>query len=147
MESIIILKTVFIFILLWGLAAAFLVFRPRVSFVWKMAAFLLFFFYVWFFREEILSGYRAFVEDWYGTLIVFAKEIVFLVFYLLFVFWPVSLIIIFYKADDIGAENLLKFMVIFTLVVWILIAVFVFHRQGADSLLRTRIPAFLPFLQ
>lgn len=147
MESIIILKTVFIFIVLWGIAVAFLVFRPRVSFVWKIAAIMLYLFYIWFFREEIVTGYTSFVGAWYETLVLFLKEIVFLMFYLLFVFWPVTLVIIFYKADDIGAEFLLKFMVVFTLVVWIVIAVYSFHKRGVDAFLYNKIVDIIPFLK
>ncbi len=147
MESIIILKTVFIFIVLWGLAAAFLIFRPRVSFIWKIAAIMLYAFYVWYFREDIMSGYGSFTQDWFGTLILFAKEIMFLMFYLLFVFWPISLVIIFYKADDLGAQNLLKFMVIYTLIVWVIITIYAFNKKVIDSTLYETLTGWIPFIQ
>jgi hypothetical protein len=146
-EQEVILKSLFFFVSLWGLATAFLIFRPRVSFLWKIAAIMLFLFYIWVFREEILNGYNALVNDWYGSIVIFAKEMLALVFYLMFIFWPLSLIIIFYKADDIGAENLLKFMVVFTLMLWIVIGVYSFQKQGLDTFLDKTVKDILPFIK
>lgn len=144
MEKAIIIKSIFLFICLWGFSLVFLWFRPRIEPFWKIIATLIYLFYIWFFFTEINAGYNAFMADWYNTLIHFLKEILSLVFVNLFFFWPVSLILIFYKANDMGAEKLLKFLCILTLILWIFFLIYVFYNKGIDSFLFQKLKEMVP---
>ena len=129
---------------LWGLAILFLWFRPRVEIFWKIIATLILVFYVWFFWKELNEGYTSFIQNWYAITIDFIKEIIVLVFVNLFFLWPLALIIIFYKADEIGAEKLLKFMCIVTLVLWIIFVLYVYYDQGIDKFLYEKLKKVIP---
>ncbi|HPB82861.1 MAG TPA: hypothetical protein PK200_12560, partial [Spirochaetota bacterium] len=120
MENTLLIKSIFMFITLWGFTVAFLWFRPRLEIFWKVVATLIYVFYVWFFFEEIKSGYNSFTSLWFDVTVYFIKELLALVFVNLFFLWPLALLVIFYKVNDIGAEKLLKFMCILTLVLWII---------------------------
>ncbi|MBN1499270.1 MAG: hypothetical protein JW982_03900 [Spirochaetes bacterium] len=145
MEQNIILKSISIFIFLWSISIVFLWFRPKIEFFWKIiaTAILLLFFY--FFKKEIMAGYAAFTADWYNALITFLREILLLLFYNLFIFWPLALIIIFYKADDIGAERLLKFMCVFTLMLCVVILGYVYYKEGVDRFIYEKLIDVIPF--
>ena len=120
MEKAILIKSIFMFISIWGFTVMFLWFRPKIELFWKIAATLIFIFYVWFFYNEISTGYSAFMAGWYNMTMNFIKELLSLVFVNLFFLWPIALIIIFYKANDMGAEKLLKFMCVLTIILWII---------------------------
>jgi hypothetical protein len=145
MEKALILKSVAIFVLLWGIAAIFLWFRPKIEIFWKIVASILFIFYVWFFYEEIIRGFSAIRADWYPVVITFLKELLVLVFVNLFFLWPVVLVVVFYKADDIGAERLLKFMCVFTVVVWIVLVAYAFYDKKIDTFLYDKLKSSIPF--
>lgn len=145
MESIIILQSLHIFILIWAISAVLLLFRPRISLVWKVAALLLLLFYIWFFKEEIYKAIVLLKTDWFTSLVTFLKEFLFLLFYLLFIFWPLALVVVFYHSDDIGAERLLRFMVILTLVVWVCIISYVFLKKGIDQFIYQKLIKLVPF--
>jgi hypothetical protein len=144
MDKILIIKSIFFFITLWGFTLAFLWFRPRVEIFWKIVATILFLFYVWFFWEEIMKGYHSFTLSWYNVLVDFLKELVALVFVNLFFLWPLTLIIIFYKADEMGAERLLKFMCVLTLVLWVIFVIYVYHDKGIDKFLYQNLKEMVP---
>lgn len=144
MDKALLIKSIFIFMALWGFALAFLWFRPRVELFWKLLASIIFLFYVWFFYDEFSAGYRSFLLDWYDVTIYFIKELVALVFVNLFFLWPVSLVIIFYKAGDMGAERLLKFMCILTLVLWIIFVIYVYYSKGIDQFLFDNLKKMVP---
>jgi len=133
MSETIIIKSIFVFIVIWGLSTVLLWFRPRIEIFWKIISLLIFVFYIWFFFDEINSGFTAFTANWYKTTIDFLKELITLVFGNLFFLWPLALIIIFYKADDMGAEKLLKFMCILTLVLWLVFIVYYYFNTGIDK--------------
>ena len=132
------------FITLWGFTVVFLWFRPRLEFFWKTVATLIFIFYVWFFYDELLLGYRAFYAAWAEVSVYFIRELLTLVFINLFLFWPLALIIIFYKANDIGAEKLLKFMCILTIVLWIIFIIYVYFNQGVNLHLIDKFKKIVP---
>ncbi len=144
MDKALLVKSVFIFVAIWGFTVAFMWFRPRIEAFWKIIATLIFVFYVWFFWENLNSGYALFVQNWYTVLIDFLKELVALVFVNLFLFWPLALIILFYKSDDIGAERLLKFMCILTLALWIVFVAYVYYEKGIDSFFYEKLKEFIP---
>jgi hypothetical protein len=144
MDKALLIKSIFIFVSLWGLAVAFLWFRPRLELFWKIIATLIFAFYLWFFWEEINRGYGSFVLNWYTVTVDFFKELVSLVFVNLFFLWPLALIIIFYKADEMGAEKLLKFMCILTVVLWILFVLYVYYDKGIDRFLYQKLKEMIP---
>lgn len=129
------IKSVFLFIIFWGIGVGMLWFRPRIEIVWKIIATVIFLFYIWFFFDEISSGYAAFSAGWYNFVVNFLKELISLVFVNLFFIWPVALIIIFYKADAIGAEKLLRFLCVLTLAIWIVFIVYDFFNRGVDDFL------------
>ena len=145
MEKALIIKSISIFIFVWGVAVTFLWFRPRIEIFWKMIATALFLFYVWFFYDEVYKGFTAIQADWYPVILSFFRELLVLVFVNLFFLWPVLLFVIFYKADDMGAELLLKFMCVFTVVVWIGFVVYVLYDKKIDVYLYEKIRSFIPF--
>ncbi|GEM_PF-206210 len=144
MEKALLVKSIFFFIALWGLATAFLWFRPRIEFFWKIVATLIFGFYVWFFWKEINSGYASFAGDWYPVTIDFLKELTALAFVNLFFFWPLALVIVFYKADEMGAERLLKMMCLLTLLLWVVFVGYVYYDKGIDKFLYENLRKMIP---
>jgi hypothetical protein len=145
MEKTLILNSISVFVLIWGIAAAFLWFRPRIEIFWKLIATILFIFYVWFFYDEISKGFVTLKADWYPVVITFLKELMVLVFVNLFFLWPVVLVVIFYKSDDIGAEKLLKFMCVFTVIIWIALVGYSFYDKNIDTFLYEKLKTFIPF--
>lgn len=131
MESdILMIKSVFIFFIFWGLAMLLLWFRPKIEIFWKIIATLIFAFHVWFFLSELKSGLIAFQNDWYVSILDFIKDFISIIFASMFIIWPLSILVIFYKANDIGAEKLLKFLCILTLLLWITFIIFFFFNEG-----------------
>jgi hypothetical protein len=131
MESgILMIKSVFIFFCFWGLAMLLLWFRPKIDFFWKLIATIIFVFYIWFFFSELKTGFTAFKNDWYISILDFIKDFITIIFASMFIIWPVSIVIIFYKANDMGAEKLLKFLCILTLLLWIIFIIYFFFNEG-----------------
>ena len=129
---------------LWSLATLLLWFRPRVEIFWKLVATLILAFHGWFFFEDITAGLSTFTAAWYTSLFEFVKESAILLFINLFYLWPVILVVIFYKADDIGAEKLLKFICLLTLVLWILFLVYLHFSKGIDSFFYENLKKMIP---
>jgi hypothetical protein len=144
MENAILVKSIFMFVSLWGFTVLFLWFRPRLEVFWKIVASLIFLFYVWFFWDELNRGYGAFHAAWFEVTVYFLRELLALVFVNLFLFWPVALVIVFYKANDIGAEKMLKFMCILTIILWIIFIIYVYHSQGVDRFLFEKLKQMVP---
>lgn len=144
MEKPLLIKSIFMFISLWGLGLIFLWIRRRIEIFWKLFATLILIFYIWFFHEEIRDGYDSFRSGWYTSIIDFLKELIAIIFTNLFLLWPLILIHIFYKADDIGAEKLLKFMCIITLILWVIFVIYVFYNRGIDEFLYENLKKMVP---
>ncbi|HOD14144.1 MAG TPA: hypothetical protein PK307_16200 [Spirochaetota bacterium] len=138
------IKSVFLFIIFWGIGIGMLWFRPRIEIVWKIIATIILVFYIWFFFDEISSGYAAFSAGWYNFVVNFLKELISLVYVNLFFIWPVALILIFYKADAIGAERLLRFLCVLTLVIWIVFIVYDFFNRGIDDFMINKLKEMVP---
>jgi len=145
MEKTLILKSAPIFIFLWGFGIVFLWYRPRIEIFWKIIATILFAFYVWFFHEEITRGFAAIKADWFVIILSFLKDLLSLAFVSLFLLWPLLLMVIFYKSDDISAENLLKVICIITVVVWILFVAYVMYDKKIDPFLFDKVRSYIPF--
>jgi cytosine/uracil/thiamine/allantoin permease len=122
----------------------FLWFRPRLELFWKIVATLIFIFYVWFFWDELSRGYNAFQAAWFDVTMHFLKELLSLVFVNLFLFWPIALLLIFYKADEVGAERLLKFMCVLTIVLWIIFVIYAYYHRGIDVFLFEKLKKMVP---
>lgn len=144
MSESLLIKSVFLFVAFWGIGISMLWFRPRVEIIWKVIATVILLFYIWFFFEEIRGGYTAFASDWYGFSLNFLKELLALVFVNLFFIWPLSLVIIFYKADAIGAEKLLKFLCVLTLVLWMVFILYFFFSKGIDDFMLKNFKEMIP---
>ena len=144
MENALLIKSIFLFMSIWGFTVIFLWFRPRIEIFWKTVATLIFIFYVWFFWDELSRGYGAFYAAWYDVTVYFIRELLALVFVNLFLFWPLALILVFYKANEIGAEKLLKFMCILTIVLWIVFIVYVYFNQGIDRFMFEKLKQMVP---
>lgn len=144
MENTLLIKSIFMFISIWGFTVAFLWFRPRIEIFWKIVTTLIFLFYVWFFYEEISKGFNSFSAAWFDVIVYFIKELLALVFVNLFFLWPLALLIVFYKANDVGAEKLLKFMCILTLILWVVFLVYVYFNQGIDEFLFEKLKKMVP---
>ncbi len=142
--SILMIKSTFLIFCLWAIAIIMLWFRPRIEIFWKIIATVIFAFYVWFFHEELVKGYGQFIAQWYTAVLAFLKELLSIVFVTMFIIWPVSLVLIFYKANDMGAERLLKFLCILTLVLWIVFIIYYFFSEGIDSFLYEDLKKLIP---
>jgi hypothetical protein len=147
MNEALIIKSVFIFVSVWGIGIVMLWFRPRIEIFWKIIATLIFGFYIWFFLDEILRGLGTFKSEWYVASLQFLKEFITLVFVNMFFFWPLALILIFYKADDIGAEKLLKFLCLLTLILWIVFVIYFYFSSGIDKYLYENLKKIIPDAQ
>ena len=147
MNETLIIKSVFIFISIWGIGIIMLWFRPRIEIFWKIIATLIFGFYIWFFFDEIVLGLNTFRSEWYLSSLQFLKELITLVFVNMFFFWPLVLILIFYKADEIGAERLLKFVCILTLILWIIFVLYFYFSTGIDKYLYENLKKMIPHAQ
>jgi hypothetical protein len=148
MNEALIIKSVFIFVSIWGVGIVMLWFRPRLEIFWKIIATLIFGFYIWFFLDEIISGLNIFAGgEWYIASLQFLKEFITLLFVNMFFFWPLVLILIFYKADDIGAEKLLKFLCILTLLLWIVFIIYFYFSSGIDKYLYENLKKIIPDAQ
>jgi cytosine/uracil/thiamine/allantoin permease len=75
------------------------------------------------------------------------KELSALVFVNLFFIWPLALFIIFYKSDAVGAEKLLKFLCVLTLVLWVIFIVYFFFSKGIDHFLFQDLKKMVPDAQ
>ncbi|MCU0848085.1 MAG: hypothetical protein MUD12_09385 [Spirochaetes bacterium] len=144
MNEAFLIKSIFLFISLWGIGLIFVWCRPKIDIFWKVVSSLIFAFYVWFFYDEINSGFNNFSAAWYPVTVMFLRELVALVFVNLFFFWPVAMAVVFYKSDELGAERLLKFISILTLVLWFVFVVYFFFSKGIDKFLFDSLKKMIP---
>ena len=144
MNDILMIKSIFLFMVVWGLAVILVWFRARIEWIWKIIATLILGFYIWFFFAEIELAFIALKTQWYFSVLEFFKELFTLVFTNLFFFWPLALIIIFFKVDEMGAENLLKFMCILSLVLWIIFGIYYYLHTDIDKFLFENFKNMLP---
>ncbi|MCP4137328.1 MAG: hypothetical protein GY754_40550 [bacterium] len=147
MNEILIARSILIFMFFWAIGIVLLWFRPRIEIFWKIVATLILALYAWFFIDEILKGFDAFLAGWYVHLLDFVIEFLTLVFMCLFFIWPISLMLIFYKVDDIGSERLLKFISVLTLVLWILFILYYYYNSGIDKFLFEKLRRLIPNAQ
>jgi hypothetical protein len=149
MDKPLIIKSVFMFVCLWSIGIMLLWFRHSVETFWKIVATLILGFYIWFFFEEISKGYASFMgaEGWQSATIHFLKELTAIIYSTLFFLWPLSLIIIFYKSDDLGAQRLLKFMCIVTLVIWIIYVIYAYYDKGLNEFIDKNLKQIFPKLK
>lgn len=143
-NDIFMIKSIFLFFSVWGLTVLLLWFRPRIELFWKLIATLIFFFYVWFFFNEVTTGFAAFKAGWYLSVIEFLKELLIIFFAGMFIIWPLALIIIFYKANDIGAEKLLRFLCLLTIILWIVFIIYFFFSSGIEKFFYENLKHMIP---
>ena len=132
-DNILILKSVFLFFSIWGITILLLWIRPKIELFWKLVATLIFIFYVWFFFDVLSRSFASFKAEWYISIIEFLREILIIVFAGMLIIWPVTLIIIFYKANDIGSEKLLRFICLLTIISWIAFIIYAFFSPGIEN--------------
>ncbi len=144
MKDVIIIKSIFLFASIWGLSLFLMWFRPRIEIFWKISATVLYAFYGWFFYSEIVNGFREFMSSWYLSFLAFFKELFILVFVNLFFLWPVALVLVYFKADEIGAEKLLRFMCLLTIALWIIFVLYYYFSSGIDSFLLEKLKEMVP---
>lgn len=143
-NDVLMLKSIFLFFTVWGITVIMLWFRPRIELFWKLIATLIFIFYVWFFFSEVSSGFYSFKAGWYISIIDFFKELLIIVFAGMFIIWPLALVIIFYKAGDIGAEKMLRFLCLLTIVLWIVFIVYFFFSNGIEKFFYENLRQMIP---
>ena len=144
MKDIIIIRSIFLFMCVWGITCLLVWFRPRIELFWKIVATAIFAFYLWFFWDEILRDFSAFKITWYTSFLTFGKDLLTLVFANFFMFWPLTLIVVFYKADDIGAEKVLKFICLLTLVLWLVFVVYFYFDKGINTFFNATLKKMIP---
>lgn len=143
-NDILMIKSVFMFFIFWGIAVLMLWFRPRIELFWKLIASLIFIFYIWFFFGELSAGIASFKAGWYISIVEFLKEMLIIVFAGMFIIWPLALIIIFYKANDIGAEKLLRFLCLLTIALWIVFIIYFFFSKGIEKFFYETLKQMIP---
>ncbi|MFH0976822.1 MAG: hypothetical protein V1874_13640 [Spirochaetota bacterium] len=146
MDKPILIKSIFMFIGLWTIGIMLLWFRRNIEIFWKIVATLILGFYIWFFFEEISKGYASFIgaTAWHKVAINFLTELTAIIFTNLFFLWPLSLVIVFYKSDEVGAGRLLKFMCIVTLILWVIFIVYVFYDKGLNEFIHKNLKQIFP---
>lgn len=142
--SILMIKSTFLVFCFWALSIVLLWFRPRIEIFWKIIATLIFAFYLWFFFDELSGGFDKFRVEWYTAVLAFFKEVLSIVFVTMFIIWPISLILVFYKANDMGAERLLKFLCLLTMALWIIFIIYYFFSEGIDTFLNEELKNMIP---
>jgi hypothetical protein len=143
-NDVLMIKSVFLFFSIWGITVLLLWFRPRIELFWKIIATLIFIFYLWFFFNELQTSFAAFKTDWYLSVIEFLKEILIIFFAGMLIIWPVVLMIIFYKANDIGAEKLLRFLCLLTIILWIVFIIYFFFSTGIEKFFYQNLKKMIP---
>lgn len=144
MNELIITKSIGFFLFFWSIGLIFLWIRPRIEIFWKIISTLIYLLYLWFFWDDVVSGFDLFQAKWYAVSLNFLKELIVLLFMNLFLLWPILLIFVFYKANDLGAENLLKFFAIFTIVIWVIFIIYVYFSSDVDTFLLDSFRKMLP---
>jgi len=160
-NDVLMIKSVFLFFSVWGITVLLLWFRPRIELFWKLIATLIFIFYVWFFFAEVSTSFAAFKTGWYISIVEFLKELLIIFFAGMFIIWPLALMIIFYKANDIGAEKLLRFLCFYkandigaekllrflcmlTIVLWIVFIIYFFFSSGIEKFFYENLKKMIP---
>ena len=143
-NDILMIKSVFLFFSIWGITVLLLWFRPRIELFWKIIATLIFFFYLWFFFNELKASFISFKAGWYVSIIEFLKELLIIFFAGMLIIWPVALIIIFYKANDMGAEKLLRFLCLLTIILWIIFIIYFFFSTGIEKFFYQNLKNMIP---
>lgn len=144
MNETVIIKSLFLFMCFWALGLVFMWFRSRIDLFWKITASFIFVFYGWFFFDDICSGLTLFKAGWYVFILDFFKELISLLFVNLFFLWPLALFIVFIKADDIGSDKLLRFMCMFTLILWVLFIIYFYFGSGIDKFFYENLRKMVP---
>ena len=129
----------------WAISLVFAWFRSNIDFFWKIAATIILLLYCWFFFDDIAKGIDSLRGGWYVFVLDFFKELITLVFVNLFFLWPLALFMIFFKADDIGSEKLLRFMCVLTVVLWIIVLVYFYFSKHIDTFFYERLKNMIPF--
>ena len=143
-NNVLIFKSIFLFCSIWGIAVLLLWFRPRIELFWKLVATLIFILYIWFFYNEFSQSFNLFKTDWYISIIEFFKEILIIIFAGMFIIWPITLIIIFYKANDIGSEKLLRFICLLTIILWVAFIIYFFFSSGVENFFYETLKEMIP---
>ena len=143
-NNVLILKSIFLFFSIWGIAILLLWIRPKIELFWKLVATLIFTFYVWFFFNELNLSFTSFKAEWYISVIEFLREILIIIFAGMLVIWPVTLIIIFYNANDIGSERLLRFICLLTIILWIAFIIYSFFSSGIENFFYDTLKNMIP---
>ena len=143
-NNVLILKSIFLFCSIWAIAILLLWIRPRIELFWKIVATCIFVFYIWFFFNELALSFNIFKADWYISIIEFFKEILIIIFAGMFIIWPVVLIIIFYKANDIGSEKLLRFICLLTIILWVAFIIYFFFSLKVENFFYETLKEMIP---
>ncbi len=105
--------------LVWGIGLLLVLFRRGAGIPWKLAALLLFVFYVVWFRELILQGKEDFQLQFGTSILLLLSTLWQEIGRTLMLLWPVLLFMIFFLASDRSASYLLRLFVILTLFYWL----------------------------
>ena len=145
MNEAVIIKSLLLFMFLWAGSLIAVWLRSKIDLFWKLTASLIFIFYCWFFFDDIQKGFSLFKAGWFIFVLDFFKELISLVFVNLFFLWPLTLGVIFIKADDIGSDKLLRFMCVLTLVLWVLFVIYFYFSSGIETFFYKNLKQMVPF--
>jgi cytosine/uracil/thiamine/allantoin permease len=89
-------------------------------------------------------SFAKFKAEWYISIIEFFKEILIITLAGMLIIWPITLIIIFYKANDIGSEKLLRFICLLTIILWIAFMIYSFFSPGIEKFFYETLKTMIP---
>ena len=135
MNEVISINTIFLYMCFWFIGLIMMLSRPRVEVVWKIIACVIFALFIFILFDEFKLGLNRFISGWYIYSLQFFKELLMYLFSSLFFLWPLALTIVFYKADALGSEKILKFMCLLTLVLLLISLIYAYNSKGIDRFL------------
>lgn len=129
---------------LWASALLLLWFRRGIGLIWKAGASVVFAFYCFFFGNEITAGLESLKADWYVSALDFFRGLMRTVFADMFFLWPLALFTVFAKADDIGSEKLIRFMITATAALWAGFLIYFRFSGSIDGFFYDKLKSLLP---
>lgn len=105
--------------ILWSFGSLLLLFRRRVEAIWRISAFLIFLFYLLWFRADLVASYLAYMGAFNHTVVSLLHFSHQAIGFSLLLFWPLALYVAFIAGSRGLSSGLMRFLVLVTLFYWI----------------------------
>ena len=124
------------FFLIWFLSIVFIFFRRDIELIWKLLFLVIFLFYFFHLEPEIEASYKRISKNYlleiYYWIISFPK----LFYFFLLFCWPVVLLRIYFSASYILSIKVIKTLISFTGLYWVLFIIYSKYSKQIDILIR-----------